>query len=55
MITYERFIKNLLFLGFTWNEVEYYWRNPKEYEKLCQEIRNNANSSKKENEYLANI
>ena len=33
--------KELLNYGFTWDEVEYYLRNPKELQKLLEKIQNN--------------
>lgn len=39
--TYETTIKTLLQYGFSWDEIEYYTRNPKELEKLFESIANN--------------
>lgn len=33
--TYEDFARDMLSRGFTWEEVEYYWRNPDEFDELC--------------------
>lgn len=33
--TYEDFAKDMLDRGFSWDKIEYYWRNPDEFEELC--------------------
>lgn len=35
--TYSDFANDMLSRGFTWDEIEYYWRNPEEFEELCDE------------------
>ena len=35
--TYADFASDMLSRGFTWDEIEYYWRNPDEFEELCDE------------------
>lgn len=44
--TYESFVKDLLSRGYSWDEVEYYWRHPEELEEIEQEeiegFRNNT-------------
>lgn len=35
--TYSDFASDMLSRGFTWDEIEYYWRNPDEFEELCDE------------------
>lgn len=32
--TYEDFARDMLSRGFSWDEIEYYWRNPDEFEAL---------------------
>jgi len=38
MLTNELTIKTLLQYGFTWIEIDYYIRNPKELQKIINEI-----------------
>ena len=33
-MTYESFAKEMLENGYSWDEVEYYWRHPEEMEEL---------------------
>lgn len=33
-MTYESFAKDLLSRGYSWSEVEYYWRNPEELNRM---------------------
>lgn len=33
-MTYESFAKELLSRGYSWDEVEYYWRNPEELNRM---------------------
>lgn len=40
MLTDEVTIKTLLEYGFTWQEVDYYIRHPRELERLIEEIEN---------------
>ena len=35
--TYSDFASDMLSRGFTWDEIEYYWRNLDEFEELCDE------------------
>ena len=32
--TYEDFANDMLDRGFSWDEIEYYWRNPDEFDEL---------------------
>ena len=50
-MTYESFAKELLNLGYSWDEVEYYWRNP---EKLNR-MENNEKIEIKENQTSKDI
>ena len=35
--TYSDFASDMLSRGFTWDEIEYYWRNPEEFGWLGDE------------------
>lgn len=41
MLTNETIIKTLLGYGFSWDEVEYYIRNPAELKKILEKMQNN--------------
>lgn len=54
--TYESFVKDLLSRGYSWDEVEYYWRNLEEFEEMEQKIYNSVSAEERAfNEYLGNI
>ncbi len=55
---YNEFIKHMFRMGFTWTNIEYYWRHQDELNELLESNEELAKKEQKEkeiNEYIANI
>ena len=55
---YNEFIKYMFRMGFTWIDIEYYWRHQDELEELLtsnEELTEEEQKQKELNEYIANI
>ena len=55
---YNEFIKHMFRMGFTWTNIEYYWRHQDELNELLETNEELAKKEQKEkeiNEYIANI
>jgi len=48
---YNDFVKQMFSFGFDWMDIEYYWRNQEEFEKLCKKLENKTKENKKDTEY----
>ncbi len=53
-MTYESFAKEMLENGYSWDEVEYYWRHPEEMEELEINETEEIRKAEKELEELRN-
>ena len=55
---YNEFIKYMFSMGFTWTEIEHYWRHQDELQELLtanEELTEEQQKQKELNEYIANI
>ena len=52
-MSYNEFIKEMFANGFEWTDIEYYWRNPDDYEQMLEEYKKEyeSNTTVEEREY----